>query len=121
MGRLVHTGLDSSSLVAHADDTVHETPNLRDWNAEFRNAESHCTSDFLTGTMNPYWYNETIVPVISLLVRWLTEPRFGISKFGIPIEIRTLKINNQQRGNSGVWNGDYGWGVRVRRPFGAPG
>ena len=24
-------------------------------------------------------------------------------------------------GNSGVWEGDYGWGVRVRRPFGARG
>jgi hypothetical protein len=24
-------------------------------------------------------------------------------------------------GNSGFWNGDYGWGVRVRRPFGARG
>ena len=24
-------------------------------------------------------------------------------------------------GNSGVWDGDYGWGVRVRRPFGARG
>ncbi len=43
----------------------------------------YCTSDFLTGTMNPYWYNETIVPAISLLVQWLTESRFGISKFGI--------------------------------------
>ena len=24
-------------------------------------------------------------------------------------------------GNDGVWDGDYGWGVRVRRPFGARG
>ena len=24
-------------------------------------------------------------------------------------------------GNSGVWDGDYGWGVRVHRPFGARG
>jgi len=24
-------------------------------------------------------------------------------------------------GNSGVWDRDYGWGVRVRRPFGARG
>ena len=24
-------------------------------------------------------------------------------------------------GNSGFWKGDYGWGVRVRRPFGARG
>ncbi len=42
------------------------------------------------------------------LVQWLTESRFGISKFGIPIEIRS-------------WDRDYGWGVRVRRPFGARG
>jgi len=39
----------------------------------------------------------TIVPVRKSLVQWLTESRFGISKFGIPIEIRSLKINNQQR------------------------
>jgi hypothetical protein len=38
----------------------------------------------------------TIVPVRKSLVQWLTESRFGISKFGIPIEIRR-KINNQQR------------------------
>ena len=126
-----------------------------------------------------------------LLVQWLTESRFGKTKFGFPIEIRsrlgdlknkqstervygielgsvTLKINNQQRvaglgrapipenisgrkltrvlnsagsvlvhlryvtkrpltgegcdpGNSGFWERDYGWGVRVRRPFGARG
>ena len=31
----------------------------------------------------------------------------------------TLKINNQH--THGVWDGDYGWGVRVRRPFGARG
>jgi hypothetical protein len=31
----------------------------------------------------------TIVPVRKSLVQWLTESRFGISKFGIPIEIRT--------------------------------
>jgi hypothetical protein len=24
-------------------------------------------------------------------------------------------------GSDGVWDGDYGWGVRVRRPFGARG
>ena len=30
----------------------------------------------------------TIVPVRKTLVQWLTESRFGISKFGIPIEIR---------------------------------
>jgi hypothetical protein len=24
-------------------------------------------------------------------------------------------------GSAGVWEGDYGWGVRVRRPFGARG
>jgi hypothetical protein len=24
-------------------------------------------------------------------------------------------------GSDGVWEGDYGWGVRVRRPFGARG
>ena len=29
----------------------------------------------------------TIVPVRKSLVQWLTESRFGISKFGIPIEI----------------------------------
>ena len=33
----------------------------------------------------------TIVPVRKTLVQWLTESRFGISKFGIPIEIRSLR------------------------------
>jgi len=32
----------------------------------------------------------TIVPVRKSLVQWLTESRFGISKFGSPIEIRSL-------------------------------
>ena len=37
----------------------------------------------------------TIVPVRKSLVQWLTESRFGISKFGIPIEIRSDLKNKQ--------------------------
>jgi len=33
----------------------------------------------------------TIVPVRKSLVQWLTESRFGISKFGIPVNKKTFK------------------------------
>ena len=65
-----------------------QTPNL-DWKAEFRFAESR--------------FSQLLYHGQTLMVQKLTESRFGIPKFGIPIEIRmelgsvTLKINNQQR------------------------
>jgi len=42
----------------------------------------------------------TIVAVRKSLVQWLTESRFGISKFGIPIEIRSRHFG--ARGMSSV-------------------
>ena len=53
----------------------HETPNL-DWNAEFRNAESR--------------FSQLLYHGQTLVVQKLTESKFGIPKFGIPIEIRSL-------------------------------
>jgi hypothetical protein len=59
-------------------------PNL-DWKAEFRfpnlDSVNHCTSKYLF-----------ISILISLLVQWLTESRFGKTKFGFPIEIRSVAI-----------------------------
>ncbi len=54
------------------DSRRHETPNL-DWNAEFRNAEFR------------FLYQGQ-----PLVVHKLTESKFGIPKFGIPIEIWSL-------------------------------
>ena len=48
----------------------HETPNL-DWNAEFRNAESR--------------FSQLLYHGQTLVVQKLTESKFGIPKFGIPI------------------------------------
>jgi hypothetical protein len=53
----------------------HATPNL-DWNAEFRNAESR--------------FSQLLYHGQALVVQKLTESRFGIPKFGIPIEIWSL-------------------------------
>jgi hypothetical protein len=67
--------VNSECLLTAYYPRVHETPNL-DWNAEFRNVESR--------------FSQPLYKLISLLVQWLTESKFGISKFGIPIEIRSL-------------------------------
>ena len=57
------------------EESRHETQNLRvDWNAEFRNAESR--------------FSQLLYHGQTLVVQKLTESRFGIPKFGIPIEIR---------------------------------
>ncbi len=64
-------------------------PNL-DWKAEFRFAESRFSQP-----LYQYWF---------LLVQWLTESRFGKTKFGFPIEIRSrtrlgdlkLELENKQ-------------------------
>jgi hypothetical protein len=56
----------------------HETSNL-DWKAEFRFAESRFSQ-------RKYLF---VSILISLLVQWLTESRFGKTQFGFPIEIRS--------------------------------
>ena len=53
----------------------YETPNL-DWNAEFRNAESR--------------FSQLLYHGQTLVLQKLTESKFGIPKFGIPIEILSL-------------------------------
>ncbi len=58
-----------------ADPRIHETPNL-DGIAEFRNAETR--------------FSQLLYKKGKLAVQKLTESRFGIPKFGIPIEIRSL-------------------------------
>ena len=61
--------------ICTADPRRHETPNL-DWNAEFRNAE--------------FRFSQLLYQGQTLVVHKLTESKFGIPKFGIPIEIRSL-------------------------------
>jgi hypothetical protein len=58
-----------------ADLRRHETPNL-DWNAEFRNAE--------------FRFSQLLYHGQTLVLHKLTESKFGIPKFGIPIEIWSL-------------------------------
>jgi hypothetical protein len=76
-------GADSSGPQAHILKILYivqlipayETPNL-DWNAEFPDAESRFSQLMYQGQ--------------TLVVHKLTESRFGIPKFGIPIEIWSL-------------------------------
>ena len=63
------------ALYDTADPRIHETPNL-DWRAEFWNAESQ--------------FSQLLYQQGKRAVQKLTESRFGIPKFGIPIEIRSL-------------------------------
>jgi hypothetical protein len=99
-----------------AYSSVHETPNL-DWKAEFRFAESRfsqplyqsinlllflqkqnlATAIYLFGLgtlliiLVQYQPLYLLVQyILLLLVQWLTESRFCKTKFGFPIEIRSL-------------------------------
>ncbi len=47
--------------------------------------------------------------------------RLGDLKNKQPTERETRTGEGCDPGNSGFWDGDYGWGVRVRRHFGARG
>ena len=97
------TTFTAQSLTAYP--RIHETPiSIGMPNFEMPNLDSvnHCTSKEMPKL-------DSVNHCTSK-----TESRFGISTFGIPIEIRRPR-------HSGFWIGDYGWGVRVRRPFGARG
>ena len=99
-GILFSGGYDISSGNGHtAYPRRHETP-FRKRNslfpfAEFENLDSvnHCTSKEISMEIKRY-----------LLVQWLTESRFGKTKFGIPIEKRSLmSAGIGCTGRSGLW------------------